>query len=399
MPSVLSVKQLNFYVKSLLDGDKNLNLISVCGEISNFKNHYSSGHLYFSLKDNDAVIKCLMFRGNAVTLKFLPEDGKKVVCRGKVSLYEKDGTYQLYVDDMTEAGSGDLAAEFLRIKEKLEKEGLFAPEYKRTIPKFPKNIAVVTSGTGAALRDIINIIGRRYPICKISVYPALVQGPGAAQSMIKALNNIYNDRSADTVIIGRGGGSAEDLWEFNNELLARTIHNSPIPVISAVGHETDFSISDFVADLRAPTPSAAAEMAVPDISVIKDSIDNNLLHLKKSLNAKILYCQSELNRVTKGNILSDYKRYFDIKLQYVDKLTDRLTSIIKRNTHDKEIMLTNLASKLDGLSPLKVLARGYSIVQSEGRVVDNSSDVEIGQRIDVMLNNGTLKCEVIHKEI
>ena len=248
----------------MIEGDIRLSNVLVRGEISNFKNHYSSGHLYFSLKDNDATIKCVMFRSYAGGVKFRIEDGMQVILRGKVSLYEKDGQYQFYIDSMVKSGQGDLLEQFKLIKEKLEKEGLFAPDTKRALPKFPQRIAVVTSKTGAALQDITNIISRRYPICEIILCGVLVQGADAAPSMIKALDNVYKNADADLIIIGRGGGSAEDLWAFNDEALARKIYESPIPVISAVGHETDFSISDFVADLRAPTPSAAAEIAVPN---------------------------------------------------------------------------------------------------------------------------------------
>ncbi|MEE1198203.1 MAG: exodeoxyribonuclease VII large subunit, partial [Acutalibacteraceae bacterium] len=231
MPSVLTVRQLNTYVRSLLEGDSRLAFLSVSGEISNFKNHYGSGHLYFSLKDKDALIKCVMFRGSAVGLDFVPEDGMQVVCTGRVSLYEKDGQYQFYIDSMVKSGQGDLLEQFKLIKEKLEKEGLFAPETKRALPKFPQRIAVITSKTGAALQDITNIISRRYPICEIILCGVLVQGADAAPSMIKALDNVYKNADADLIIIGRGGGSAEDLWAFNDEALARKIYESPIPVI------------------------------------------------------------------------------------------------------------------------------------------------------------------------
>ena len=263
--NVISVKQLNLYARSLLEGDIRLSNIAVAGELSNFKNHYSSGHWYFTLKDNDAAIRCVMFRGNASAVKFEPSDGLQVILRGRVSIYERDGQYQFYAEEMLPAGIGDIALKFEQTKEKLKKEGLFDPESKRPLVKFPKRIAVVTSPTGAAVRDIFNILSRRWPLAEIIMCPVSVQGELAVPEMLKTLDRVYEVEGVDALIIGRGGGSAEDLWAFNDEALARKIYESPFPVISAVGHGTDFTICDFVADLRAPTPSAAAELAVPYI--------------------------------------------------------------------------------------------------------------------------------------
>ena len=342
MPATISVKQLNSYVRSLLEGDSRLSFISVCGEISNFKNHYSSGHLYFSLKDNDAVIKCVMFRSSAVALKFTPADGDKVICTGRVSVYERDGQYQFYVDSIVQNGQGDLGEQFRRIKEMLEKEGLFAPEYKRPLPKFPKSVAVVTSDTGAALQDIINIISRRFPLCEVLVSPALVQGSGAAESLINALQKVYNLGSADVIIIGRGGGSAEDLWEFNSEKLARVIYESPIPVISAVGHETDFTICDFVSDLRAPTPSAAAEIAVPDIADLFDAIDNIQARLKNGLLSYVNKAEMRLSKAYQSAFLLKPERIVDDRQIFVDRLSERLSATAGKNMAVSEKELSSL---------------------------------------------------------
>ena len=272
--NVIGVKQLNLYVRSLLEGDVRLLNISVLGEISNFKNHYSSGHWYFTLKDNDASIRCVMFRGNASKVNFDVSDGLQVIIRGRVSLYEKDGQYQFYAEEMMAAGIGDISLKFNQTKEKLEKEGLFDQSSKRAIPKFPKRIAVVTSPTGAAVRDIFNILSRRWPVADIVMCPVSVQGELAVPEMLTALNRLYNINNIDVAIIGRGGGSIEDLWAFNEEIVARAIYECKTPIISAVGHEIDFTIADFVADLRAPTPTGAAEMAVPTIADVKTLIDN-----------------------------------------------------------------------------------------------------------------------------
>lgn len=296
----LTVRQLNMYVKSLLEGDVNLSSVTLVGELSNFKNHYGSGHLYFVLKDNYASIRSVMFKGNALRINFLPKDGMQVICRGYVSLYERDGQYQFYAETMSPLGDGDIALEFEKIKAKLEGEGLFDVARKRPIPSFPEKIGVITSETGAAFQDIINISSRRFGMCDIVLFPALVQGISAPESLIKALDKAYKRKDISTLIIGRGGGSAEDLSCFNDEALARKIASSPIPVISAVGHETDFTICDFVADLRAPTPSAAAELALPSseellnkVSLLNQSIKSSVYGVISDLNTRV---QMLLNR-------------------------------------------------------------------------------------------------------
>ena len=279
----LTVKQLNLFVKSLIEGDVRLNNVTVTGEISNFKNHYQSGHFYFTLKDEDAQIRCVMFRAYACRVPFSVKDGLKVALRGRVSLYEKDGQYQFYAEEMHEQGLGDISLQFQQIKERLANECLFDEQNKRPLPKFPKRIAIITSDTGAAVQDILNITARRFPLCEIMLCPVAVQGENAVPTMLDALERVYTLSNCDAIIIGRGGGSIEDLWAFNSEVLARKIYESPIPVISAVGHETDFTICDFVADLRAPTPSAAAELVVPDANEIFAFLNKRTIALKNAL--------------------------------------------------------------------------------------------------------------------
>ena len=280
---ILSVSQLNFYIKSLFDSDSKLNDLLIQGEISNFTDHYKSGHLYFSLKDENSVVKAVMFSGNTKRLRFMPENGMKVIVRAKASLYEVSGQYQLYVEDMQPDGIGALSLAFEQLKDKLKKEGLFNTSIKKTIPKYPKKIGVVTSDTGAAIKDIENILSRRYPIAEVILCPVLVQGEEAPRQIVDAIQRFNLIKACDVMIVGRGGGSIEDLWAFNDERLARAIYESEIPIISAVGHETDFTISDFVADLRAPTPSAAAELAVPNINDIYAEIDSYVLSLNKEI--------------------------------------------------------------------------------------------------------------------
>ena len=397
--SVLSVKQLNMYVKSLVEGDARLAFISIKGEISNFKNHFSSGHFYFTLKDNDAAIRCVMFRSFASSVKFRPEDGMEVILTGRVSIYERDGQYQFYAEEMHNAGQGDISVQFEQIKKKLADEGLFAAENKRPIPKFPENIAVVTSDTGAAVQDIINILGRRYPKARVIMCPVAVQGELAAPDMIKTLERIYTLDNIDLIIIGRGGGSIEDLWAFNNEALARKIYESPVPVISAVGHETDFTICDFVADLRAPTPSAAAELAVPDSSELKSIIEKLHNNMCSQLRAKYNYCAARFDAITTSNIFKKpmealvFERY-----EYLDKLSEKIFSLTDYKIKDSEKKFSLLLSVLETLSPLKVINRGYAVAQSNGEIIKSIAQVETGDSLSLKLKDGNLTCEVLEKE-
>ena len=392
----LTVRQLNLYVRSLIEGDSRLSCVLVSGELSNFKNHYGSGHFYFTLKDNDAAIKCVMFRSFASKIKFSPEDGMKVTLKGRVSLYEKDGTYQLYAEEMIPDGVGDIALAFEQIKEKLQNEGLFDTENKRKLPLFPKKIAVVTSETGAAVRDIINILSRRWPVSEIIMCPVAVQGELAVPSMCETLDRIYSLSLADVIIIGRGGGSIEDLWAFNSEILARKIYESPVPVISAVGHETDFTICDFVADLRAPTPSAAAELAVPDMGEVmakigqyESSIKSNLAN---SYNISLARFSGIINSYYFKNPIDALT---ERKSQSVDKLSERLKDLINLKNQEAESVFYASAAKLDGLSPLKVLTRGYAAVtDNDGLTVSSTKNLGEGDFLNLRLTDGKIECQV-----
>lgn len=394
----VSVKQLNLFVKSLIEGDMRLNDIYVVGEISNFKNHYASGHWYFTLKDNDASIRCVMFRGFASQVKFQVNDGLKVIIRGRVSIYEKDGQYQFYAQEMHPDGLGDIALAFEQIKERLAKEGLLDPENKRPIPKFPKTVAVITSQTGAAVQDIMNILTRRWPLCNIVMCPVSVQGENAVPEMLNALDRVYTLDKCDLIIIGRGGGSIEDLWAFNDETLARKIYESPIPVISAVGHETDFTICDLVADLRAPTPSAAAELAVPDITDIKYRFDTNKQRLIKSLNGKLTVAKAKFSHAENSPyIKKGIETIVEKRSLMLDNLTDRLNNAFSEIFNDNKIRFKTDSAKLDALSPLKVLSRGYSVAQKDGKVLKSANDVSVGEKFTLKLNTGSLDCVVESK--
>ena len=395
MDNTVSVSQLNLYVKSLLEGDTKLLNISVTGEISNFKDHYSSGHWYFSLKDGGAAIRCVMFRFSAAKVKFLPEDGMKVIIRGRVSLYEKDGQYQFYAEDMIPDGMGEILLQFEQIKSRLAAEGLFNPETKREIPKFAKKIAVVTSPTGAALQDILNIISRRWPLAEIILCSVSVQGELAVGEMLVALDKLYKANIADLIIIGRGGGSIEDLWAFNNENLARKIYESPVPVISAVGHETDFTICDFVSDLRAPTPSAAAELAVPDIREVSLYIEDLASALKTYLSEAFQRAKNKLSTLENSYAFKNprdiliYRRFLEF-----DKLSATLLSDFEKSVTAKENEFTTLVSRLDALSPLKVLLRGYSVAEKDDMVLNSVKDLSIGDSISLKLSDGKAECLV-----
>ena len=394
----VTVKQLNLFVKSIIEGEPRLNDVYVIGEISNFKNHYASGHLYFTLKDNDASIRCVMFKGYASRLKFSVSDGLEVIVRGRVSLYEKDGQYQFYAEEMYPDGLGDISLQFEQIKERLTKEGLFDSQNKRPLPEFPKSIAVVTSETGAAVRDILNILSRRYPITEIVLCPVSVQGENAVPEMLDALERVYSLSRCDLIIIGRGGGSIEDLWAFNSEALARKIFESPIPVISAVGHETDFTICDFVADLRAPTPSAAAELAVPDISDINKRLLSCNRSLKSALQDKLNYLKLRFAAVENSPYLKTPQRSLIYsRRQNVDILTDNLINRYNNVLSHYSLRLKQSIASLDALSPLKVLSRGYSVAEINGKVLKSVKNANIGDELTLKLSDGSLICTVDSK--
>lgn len=391
----VSVRQLNLYAKSLIEGDLRLNDVYVTGEISNFKNHYASGHLYFTLKDNDAAIRCVMFKGYTSQIRFRVEDGLKVILRGRVSIYEKDGQFQFYAQEMHADGLGDISLQFEQIKEKLSKEGLFSDESKRAIPRFPKRIAVVTSETGAAVQDIMNILSRRWKLSEIMLCPVLVQGENAANDMIKTLDRIYKLFNCDLIIIGRGGGSIEDLWAFNNEALARKIYESPIPVISAVGHETDFTICDFVADLRAPTPSAAAELAVPDSQEYLLKLNEYSNRFKTALKSKLDLNKSKYLSLANSLYLNKpLQALLEKPAQEVDSLYDCLLRSFEAKVSNYKARLSQNLTALDALSPLKVLARGYSVAKVSGKTLTSVKNAKIGDNLTLRVSDGTLECEI-----
>ncbi|NLP48117.1 MAG: exodeoxyribonuclease VII large subunit [Clostridiales bacterium] len=396
-PSVLSVSQLNFYVKSLIEGDSNLKNLIISGEISNFTNHYRTGHFYFTLKDEKAAVRAVMFSSANQKLRFKPENGLKVIVRCRVSIYERDGNYQLYVDDMQPDGLGALNLAFEQLKKKLEAQGLFASEKKKAIPQYPNRIALVTSPTGAAVKDVLSVLERRFPLVQVLLCPVQVQGDNAAPQMIETLELLNKKAYADTIIIGRGGGSIEDLWAFNDEGLARAIAGSKIPVISAVGHETDFTIADFAADLRAPTPSAAAELAVPDRleqTAYLVSLKTRLIKAgQKGLEArreklKIL----ELSPGFQSPVMA-----LNVHRQNLDKFSTALSVLVNDSLNAKKNTLALAAGKLDSLSPLKVLTRGYSLVFKEGRPLTDAKELSKGDFLDLKFNRGGARCEV--KEI
>ena len=390
----ITVKQLNFYVKSLIEGDVHLQSAAVTGELSNFKSHYASGHLYFTLKDADAAIRCVMFRSFAARIPFVPKDGMQVVLVGRVSLYEKDGQYQFYAEQMLPVGEGDLAREFERIKARLEAKGLFDPQNKKPLPKFPQKIAVVTSETGAAVRDILNILSRRWPVAEIIMCPVSVQGAAAVPEMLDALDRIYRLNGIDIIIIGRGGGSAEDLNEFNSEALAVKISESPIPVISAVGHETDFSISDFVADLRAPTPSAAAELAVPDSEEMVKRLQKYESLLKAALTGKYNYSLARLDKACSTVLKRPEDYIINMRAERADRAAEGLTNAFAFLLNKNEARLGTAAAGLDALSPLKVLSRGYAVALKDGKTVKTAVELQKGDSINLKFADGVAVCEV-----
>lgn len=391
---IATVSQINTYIKGVLERVPVIQDIWVRGEISNFKNHYS-GHMYFTLKDEGSVLRSVMFKGANARLTFVPENGMKVLARGRVGVFPRDGQYQLYVEEMEEDGIGSLYREFEKLKAKLAEEGLFDEARKRPIPRFPHTIGVITSGTGAAVRDILNILGRRYPLAKVLIAPVLVQGPDASPDIVRAIRLFNRHRNADVLIVGRGGGSIEDLWAFNEESTARAIAESEIPVISAVGHETDFTISDFAADLRAPTPSAAAELAVPDMRELAARVASLRELLKKDLTGKTVTAGKNLERLANSAVLTHPMRMIDPLRQTVDGLYDHLLSESERLRTAKGESLLTLSGKLDAMSPLKVLSRGYSIATKEsGAAVRKTGDVTAGESITLRVTDGSIRARV-----
>ena len=392
---IISVSELNEYIKLVLEHDELLMNVHVKGEISNFTNHYKTGHMYFSLKDAGGAVKAVMFRGNAMKLKFMPENGMKVLISGRVGVFPRDGQYQIYVDTMEPDGVGALALAFEQLKQKLEKEGLFAQSRKKAIPEMPMKIGVITSPTGAAIRDILNILGRRFPLAEVYLYPALVQGENAAADLVRGLSRFNRDRNVDVIILGRGGGSIEDLWAFNEEPLVRAVAASEIPVISAVGHETDFTLCDFAADMRAPTPSAAAEIAVPDMEDILYNVQTADMRLRRAISQKISVLGERLTRLASSRVLKNPQNVIDDKrmalLTEERMLHDKMQAVLR----EKKAGLGEKAAKLDALNPLAVLARGYAAVFEEnGKVITRTEDVQIGKTVMLAMADGKLKATV-----
>ena len=385
--TTLTVSQLNRYIKSVLDETALLQSIYVSGEISNFK-HYPSGHIYFTLKDSSSQIKCVMFSSDNASLRFNVENGMNVVCFGRVGVYERDGAYQLYVKGMQPKGIGELALAYEQLKSTLEKRGWFSPLHKKPIPKYPKKIGVATSNMGAAVEDIKNIISRRFPICELVIVATVVQGENAKNDIGRSLE-FLDGLGVDTIIVGRGGGSLEDLQAFNTIEVAQAVYNCKTPVISAVGHETDYTICDFVADLRAPTPSAAAELAVPDINSELSYIEDSRAFMNKCINHKILELSQRLDSLSRFNeesVSLFISPYFE-KLQQITKI---MNDEMNRAINQKQLELSKTASMLNALSPLSVLARGYSLTTHNNTVITSANDVKTGDIITTRLRNSTI---------
>ncbi len=392
---VLSVSQLNRYVKSIIEQDYNLQTVFVQGEISNFTNHYRTGHYYMTIKDEYSSIRAVMFKSANSRLRFMPENSMNVIIKGRVSVFERDGQYQLYIDDMQPDGAGALSLAFEQLKNKLAAEGLFDESRKRPIPRFPERVGVVTSPTGAAIRDIINVISRRFPAAELILCPVQVQGASAA-GQIKAAIELFNaKKAADVLIVGRGGGSAEELWAFNEEPVARAVAVSEIPVISAVGHETDFTICDFAADLRAPTPSAAAEIAVPDITALGELLGSFSRRMNSAVGGTLTHEKARLEARAQLLKRLSPRNYIDDLAARCGGAGVRIDSAVRHSMEVRRGEIAALCARLDALSPLRVIARGYAVASSGGKVLTSPSQVEVGDTIDLRLAGGELKCEVI----
>lgn len=393
----LSVSDLNLYIKDIIAADNILGDVLVKGEISNFKAH-SSGHMYMSLKDGGSVLRAVMFRSAAAKLTFVPKDGTKVIAHGRIAVYERDGQYQLYIDKMQPEGQGDLYAAFEMLKQKLAAEGLFDPAHKKRLPKYPKRVGVITAPTGAAIRDIINVLSRRFSYADIVLYPVLVQGENSAASIVSAIDYFNTSKTADVLIVGRGGGSIEDLWSFNEEAVARAIYNCEIPIVSAVGHEIDFTISDFAADLRAPTPSAAAELVVPSQDELGEKFNNVYKLIYKQARQIIENRRMRIERCADRPIFKNPQSGIDDKRIYLDNLGNMFETAVQSVLKEKHRLLSENAAKLDAMSPLGTLARGYSVAKSEsGSVIRSVGQVKCGEHISVTVADGDFTAQVCGK--
>ena len=391
---VLTVAEINEYIRSKMDSDEFLSAVAINGEISNYK-VYPSGHHYFSLKDESAAIRCVMFRGNAMRLRFKPENGMKVIAMGNISVYPRDGAYQLYCSAMVPDGAGDLSVAFEQLKGRLAAEGLFAPEHKKMLPQYPDTIGIVTSAAGAAIHDILRILAKRFPLAKVRLFPVRVQGEDAPGEIASAIVFANRHQLADLLIVGRGGGSMEDLWAFNDETVARAIYSSEIPVISAVGHEPDVTISDYVADLRAATPSNAAELAVPDQSALRQHMDSMLTAMSTSVMRRLNAYRRHLNVISKSAVMQTPTK---IILPHRNKLTLINTQLYASHAefiNSRKQRYISLAARLDAISPLKVLARGYTVMEKEsGKIVRTVRDVINGETINIALHDGSVKAKI-----
>lgn len=401
--AVLSVGQVNAFIKQLIDSNRILSSLYIRGEISNFTDHYRTGHLYFTLKDEDGVISAVMFKSNADKLKFALKEGMRVIVHGRISVFPKTGQYQIYVDNVEPDGVGALYIAFEQLKRKLAAEGLFDVGRKKPIPEFPTRIGIITSPTGAAVRDMINVATRRYPPAELILYPALVQGDGASAQLISGVR-FFNAQTArckvDVIIIGRGGGSMEDLWAFNDETLARTIALSNVPIISAVGHETDFTICDFVSDMRAPTPSAAAELAVPDIYELKHRINSMSSQAELLISSRIKDEREKLSKLSKSRALTSPQNFIDDKKMLVSNLSNLLDSNMKLLLSNKKAGFSKVTASLDALNPLSVISRGYAAVYSrDGKIVKSVKHLDKGDRLNLRVADGTILAEVMDTHI
>ena len=396
--NVISVTQLNEYIKSRMDSDDLLNQVAVKGEISNYK-LYPSGHHYFTLKDESGALRCVMFKGNAMRLRFRPENGMKIIAMGKVSVFPRDGAYQLYCTAMAMDGIGDLYAAFEQLKQKLASQGLFDPAHKKPLPQYPGTIGIITSSAGAAVHVMLRILQKRFPLSKVRLLPVRVQGVEAPGEIAAAIGYANHYKLADLLIVGRGGGSIEDLWAFNDERVAYAIYHSQIPVISAVGHEPDVTISDFVADLRAATPSNGAELAVPDQDALRQNLDSMVSAMGSALNRQLKGAQQHLSVLAQSPALRSPTGYMEQKQKDLELLTNRIIAAQNQTITRSNARYIAAVSKLDAMSPLKVLTRGYSMAQTEqGQVIRSVSQVELGETIQISLSDGKLSATVMHKE-
>lgn len=394
---VYSVSQVNEYIKHLMDGNELLSGLLIRGEISNYK-CYPSGHHYFSLKDREGSLRCVMFRGDAVRLRFRPANGMSVVAFGRITVFPRDGQYQLYCAELIDDGQGALDRAFEELRRRLEEEGLFAAENKVALPEFPNKIALITSPVGAAVQDMIQILGTRWPMAEILVMPVRVQGEEAAGEIASAIHAVNNRNDIDLIITGRGGGSREDLWAFNEEIVARAIYISNVPIVSAVGHEPDVTIADYVADVRAATPSNGAELAVPDQNEIREQLSHLSRRLAAAESRILTVARNDLERLRQNRMLKDLKAPIDDRRMLLDSAERRMTQAVSDRLKEYRMKLARLSVGLDALSPLKVLGRGYAIARNGETVISSVEQAMLGEKLDVMVADGLICCEVTEKE-